>query len=246
MSDYATVCGVCGASVSQEAAPEITEYPPKTIQPQEYEYNAQPIDNTFTYDIPAPKKSKKGLLWGLIGGGVGLIVLVFVLCFVFCGGSVEFGAPVNDAHDAMLSNGFAFGLSHHSMYVDEQSAALFYKGEVDGLDNCPVTLYFNLHHADTLYKCKIDTKVSLEKAKEFVSEHVGASCNTYNNPYANDETDEYIYICENGSLTAIITPYLNNEYPDLSYTEIRICDTKYMASDERDVLTSEVKNIKDE
>ncbi len=249
LSDYATTCGVCGTSVSQEAQPETSAYPP-TEQTQNFAPSYTPVAPTEnysydpTYDLQ-PKKSKKGLLFGLIGGGVGIVAIILILCLCFCGGSVEFGMTVNDTHDAMLSNDFIPGLADYDVYDDEKTASTRYKGEVGDLNTCVVSFEFNQKNRDELYQCYIETKADLNAAKEFVTDELDAACKEYDNPYDGDGASQYIYLCENGTRTAIIYTYKNVKYPELGYIRIEIGDTAYMPDDEKESWNNTIDRIKD-
>ncbi|MBR3942853.1 MAG: zinc ribbon domain-containing protein [Clostridia bacterium] len=242
LSDYATVCGVCGTAVSQNASHEQTAEQPQVFSPS-YEYD------TFAYDIPTPKKTKKGLLWGLIGGGVGLIVLVAVLCFVFCGSSVKFGMTSNDAHDAMLSNGFIAGNVYLQKYDGEKTIYTEYKGEVGNLGDSVVALNFNLRSGDVLSSGFIHTKADLEVVKEFVADELDAECIEYENPEYDRDDDsnetKYVYLCENGTMSAIIKVFENTKYPEFNNISIQFGDTAYMSGDARKDWKSQIDNIKD-
>ena len=188
------------------------------------------------------------MLWGLIGGGVGLIVLVLILCLCLCGGSVEFGMTVNDAHDAMLSNDFIAGNSEYDR--DDDGASIIqtqYKGEAGDLGSCTVGLIFNQKNTDELFACGIATKADLEVVKEFVTDKLDAECVEYENPdYDPDyNSSRDIYLCENGTVTAVIEIYENEEYPEFDYISIIIGDESFMSGNIKDAWNDEIDCIKD-
>ncbi|MBR3942854.1 MAG: hypothetical protein IKJ55_05820 [Clostridia bacterium] len=222
LSDYATVCSVCGSSVSD------------AVQP------------SSVYDVPA-KKSKKGLLFGLIGGGIA-IILIIACCFLFCCGSIEFGMDIEDSQSVMESEGF-FCLGH---YLGINSASSGYEGEIDDLSGrSEVELEFNEN--DALYRIIITPfNCDVTTAKSFMESKLNVTFDEYTaQDYYYDDGDE-VYtdvarlVARNEKYIVIINEYCNYEKKDGTQINISIYCLEHIHESDLEDAEERIEEIKDE
>ncbi|MBR3942357.1 MAG: zinc-ribbon domain-containing protein [Clostridia bacterium] len=174
IDERAAACPFCGTSVTAEQ-PEQPAYE----QPTQPAYG-QPV-YAGGYAAPAPKKGK-GLLFGLIGGGVGLLILIAVLCFVFCGSSyaLEPGMTKADVKAALEEEG---------LYLEIDDVFLGYEGSVEDLGSAKVSCIFNEKGELKQVAIRADSNL-LEK---FLIEEVGDFEEIVYSSNGDDEEDAYRY-----------------------------------------------------
>ena len=117
-------CTNCGAQVQKE-------------QVEQSEFTPTPVGE-------APKKSKKGLLFSLIGGGAALIALVVILCFSFCGSkwALEPGMTEAEVTEALTDEGFAFEDDFTRKKEGEKYKGKLFNGTVEGIGKVKLQCMF--------------------------------------------------------------------------------------------------------
>ncbi len=223
LSDYASACDKCGTPVSDATQP------------------------TYSYDTPA-KKNKKGLLFGLIGGGVGIIVLIVILCLVFCG-NVEFGMKFEDTQSAMESNGF-FCLGH---YIGTSYTFSDFEGEIDELNGrAAVQLSFN--EKDELDYVYIGpTNCDVKAARTFMEDELDLTFDEYtaSDYYYDDDYDDREYvdvsklIARNSEYIVIISEYCPGSKKDGKTVSISIYNLEYLHESDLENAEDRIQEIKD-
>ncbi|MBR3942855.1 MAG: zinc ribbon domain-containing protein [Clostridia bacterium] len=230
MPENVNFCTVCGASLSQSTQQEASVYPPQPEQPQTFEqtyaYNTEFAESAFDYSIPAPKKSKKGLLWGLIGGGIGLIALVLILCLCLCGGT-SFGASKESVKSDLESKGFLCARGG----AGRIGSTITYIGNEEDLsaDKIVVDTVFNAEDEMFCIELHIDERVS--HIQPFIEKKLGLSFARYDRYGYEDEggDERYVWVAENDTIKCSIT---YDQEDDEKTTTVSIYNTEYIIDTE--------------
>ena len=168
IDERSTACPFCGTPINvaqpQYAQPQQAQYAQQVQQAQyaqqaQQAQYAQPQYAGGGYDVSA-KKSKKGLLIGLIAGAV-VMILALVLCFSLCGSSwaLEPGMSISEVNDAMSEEGF---------YYDSTIGS--YIGSLDDVGKVSVKCSYN--DSGELYCVVLEMSESY-KLRDFLLGEVG-------------------------------------------------------------------------
>ncbi len=227
-------CPTCGTPAPQPTQQqEAPAYPP-TQQPQDftptYDYVAPNEDYTYdttaydtsAYDVSKPKKNKKGLLFGLIGGGVGILAIILILCLCLCGGA-DFGASKDTVSSDLESKDFL----RTSADTELHSSYLSFFGKVEDLSRDNITVRATFNAEDEMYNMQLYIDENVPKVQEFMENELGITFTRYDRyGYDYEDGDErYVWVAEDDTIKCAITYYENDDHET---TTVSVYDTEYI------------------